>query len=359
MRSRTGLPPCLPRGGLIMSNFALDPTIYSVATNYLELLNRRHLGEAPDFHQSGFETLDKEFPGWLHNGHLIVVAGRPGSGKSVFCQQVAEAVARTKTVLFVSFEMSCSELAERAIARRSGVSLPRLRTAKDLLVDDFTSISNALCDFSRLALRVSDEGQTIDALVDRVLQYPGELSALELPSLGLIVVDYLQLIPSSDRRGGGNRALEVGAVSRSLKRLAQDLKVPVLAAAQINRETENRPDKRPGLGDLRESGSIEQDADLVAFLYRDELYNVNSPDKGMVEFLVRKNRHGASGTVKLAFRGENVSFCDLPLPFALAMKPVVPVAALVVPKPAPTIIPGPNAVLAAQAGMSEAEYANY
>jgi replicative DNA helicase len=151
----------------------------------------------------------------------------------------------------------------------------------------------------------------VDGLSDRLLSYPGELSALDLPQLGMVVVDYLQLIPSSDRRAQSNRALEVGAVSRRLKRLAQELQVPVVAAAQVNRETESRPDKRPHLGDLRESGSIEQDADFVGFVYRDELHNANSTEKGIAEFICRKNRHGSTGTVKLRFDGAKVLFCDL------------------------------------------------
>ncbi|QKE38985.1 replicative DNA helicase [Ferrovum myxofaciens] len=305
-------------------SFVLDPNLFSVSEGYLRLLDRRHNGGAQDFAASGFKTLDRKFPGLLHDGHLIIVGGRPGSGKSIFCQQVAEAVAVDKTVIFATYEMSKLEIAERSIARRSGISLSRLRVADDLKQSDFGAIIDALAGCATF-LRVADDGLSINDLVERAARYPEELAALDLPPLGLVVVDYLQLIPIDDRRGTTNRALAVGEVSRSLKRLAQSLQVPVLAAAQINRETESRPDKRPHLGDLRESGSIEQDADLVVFLYRDELYNENSADRGMAEVLVRKNRHGATGMVKLGFSGERLAFSDLParVPFNIVNRPVI------------------------------------
>jgi replicative DNA helicase len=290
----------------------LDPLLFDVSYNYVQLLDRRFRGSSPDFSTSGFISLDKEFPGFLHNGHLIVIAGRPGSGKSVLCQQLAEFVAQEKTVLFVSYEMSALELSERSVARASGVSLPRLRHARGLDSGDFAAVADALAKIQSFNLRISDECSTIDDLAARLLAYPGELAAFDLPPLGMVVVDYLQLIPSSDRRASLNRSAEVGAVSRRLKRLAQELQVPILSAAQINRETESRPDKRPHLGDLRESGSIEQDSDFVAFVYRDELHDQNSREKGVAEFICRKNRHGSTGAAKLRFSGEKVAFSDIP-----------------------------------------------
>ncbi len=308
----------------MMNATQLDPLLFDVSSSYVQLLDRRFRGAAPDFSSSGFPSLDNEFPGFLHNGHLIIVAGRPGSGKSVLCQQLAEFVAQEKTVLFISYEMSALELSERSVARFSCISLPRLRHARGLNSGDFKAIAEALSKSQNLNLRISDECLTVDDLVSRLLAYPGELAACELPPLGLVVVDYLQLIPSSDRRASPNRALEVGAVSRRLKRLAQELQVPVVAAAQVNRETESRPDKRPNLGDLRESGSIEQDADFVVFVYRDEQHDQGSKEKGIGEIICKKNRHGPTGTVKLRFDGARISFSDMPSPASPTLAPAAP-----------------------------------
>ncbi|ECP2388589.1 AAA family ATPase [Salmonella enterica] len=278
-----------------------------LAADYINALDARYNGEK-NYIPSGFKTLDKRMPGWLHEGHLIIVAGRPAMGKSAFAQQVAEAVAaQQRTAILFTLEMSGYEITERALARRSGVPIPTLKTAASMVDDDWSKISNALAQFSPLPLLVDDASFDVTALVSKTKSAAVGLAQAGLPPLGCVVVDYLQLVGAK----AANRTLEVGQVTSSLKRLAKELAVPVVALSQLNRAVESRSDKRPTLSDLRESGQIEQDADLVLFLYRDEYYDEHSPDKGIAEVIAAKNRHGTTGTTRLAFVSERVMFGDL------------------------------------------------
>lgn len=278
-----------------------------LASDYIDALGARHNGEMRHI-PSGFKTLDKRMPGWLHEGHLIIIAGRPAMGKSAFAQQVAEAVAaQQRTVILFTLEMSGYEITERALARRSSISIPTLKTAEHMTDNDWSRVVDALDRFSRLPLLVDDASFDIAALVSKTKSAADGLEKVGLPPLGCVVVDYLQLVGAK----AANRSLEVGQVTSSLKRLAKELAVPVVALSQLNRGVENRTDKRPSMSDLRDSGQIEQDADLVLFLYRDDYYNNSSSDKGIAEVITAKNRHGTTGTVRLAFVGERVMFGDL------------------------------------------------
>lgn len=281
--------------------------VNGLATEYLDALEARCNG-TKQYLPSGFQSLDRRLPGWLHEGHLIVVAGRPAMGKSAFVQQVAEAVAaQQRTVIFFTLEMSAYELTERALARRAGLSIPALKTAEDLTDDDWRRLTGALTRFSPLPLLIDDASFDIAALLNKTQAAVANLAQAGLPPLGCVVVDYLQLVSAK----AANRSLEIGQITGHLKRLAKQLAVPVIALSQLNRAVEGRPDKRPTLSDLRESGQIEQDADLVLFLYRDEYYDENSPEKGIAEVIAAKNRHGSTGTVKLAFISERVMFGEL------------------------------------------------
>jgi len=276
---------------------------------FLENLDKKIRGLDSSTLSSGFKILDEEFPGWLHSGHLIFVAGRPAMGKSLFGQQIAESVAESgKTVLFVSLEMSILELMERSVSRRSGVSLPKIKIGRGLTADEVHKIHQAAVEASSLSLRVCDSSLAIENLEEVLLKYPGELSATESPPLGLVVVDYAQLLKSIV--GGSNRVIELGNITRILKDLSKKLDIPVLCAAQVNRGVEDRPDKRPLMSDLRDSGNLEQDADFVAFIYRDEYYNSATQDPGTAEIICRKNRHGGTGTASLRFDGHGLSFSD-------------------------------------------------
>lgn len=274
-----------------------------LAQNYLSKLESRFNGE---FHHipSGFDDLDKDLMGWLHEGHLIIIAGRPAMGKSAFAQQIAENVAAGgKTSIFFTLEMSGYELTERAISRRTGIPIPKLKTAQ-IEAGDFEVILSAAAEIHKLPLLVDDAGFELEALINKARLAARSLKDGGLPPLGCIVVDYLQLVVAS----GANRSLEVGAISTALKRLAKELKVPVIALSQLNRSLESRTDKRPVLSDLRESGNIEQDADLVMFVYRDEYYNEQTAEPGVAEIITRKNRHGQTGTTKLTFVADRVLF---------------------------------------------------
>jgi replicative DNA helicase len=278
-----------------------------LAEDYIDQLEAKITGQR-HYTPSGFKQVDKKLGGWMHEGHLVVIAGRPAMGKSAFAQQLVESVAaQGKTAIMYTLEMSGYEITERSVSRRSGVPIPKLKTGEDMIESEKDSIMEALREFRYLPFLVDDASFGIEQLIEKTLAVQNGLAAKGLPPLGVIAVDYLQLVTGS----GSNRTLEIGQVTGGLKRLAKELKVPVLALSQLNRAVENKTDKRPGLSDLRESGNIEQDADMVLFLYRDEYYNENSEDKGIAEIICGKNRHGATGTVKLAFVGERVMFSDL------------------------------------------------
>ena len=229
-----------------------------MASEYLEYLDKKIIGEK-HYSQSGFSAVDKKLGGWLHEGHLIVIAGRPAMGKSAFAQQLAESVAaQGKTAVMFTLEMSSYEITERAVARRSGVPIPDLKTAQELTENQRDDIVEAIREFSTLPMLVDDRCFELQELLDKSKAAAHGLEAKSLPPLGVVVVDYLQLVSSKAQ----NRNLEVAQVTTALKRLSKELAVPVIALSQLNRAVESKQDKRPGLSDLRESGNIEQDADL-------------------------------------------------------------------------------------------------
>lgn len=253
---------------------------------------------------TGFTDLDSMTSG-LQPGDLVIVAGRPSMGKTAFSVNIAEHVALevTKPVAIFSMEMGGSQLAMRMIGSVGRLNQHTLRTGK-LEDDDWSRMTHAL-------------GRLNDAPI--FIDETAALNSLELRSrarrlhrqhggLGLIVIDYIQLMSSTSSKGGENRATEISEISRSLKSLAKELQVPVIALSQLNRSLEQRPNKRPIMSDLRESGAIEQDADLILFIYRDEVYNADSPDKGKAEIIIAKQRNGPIGKVELTFRGEYTRF---------------------------------------------------
>lgn len=279
----------------------------NIAADYISSLDARFDGEK-HYIASCFKSFDKRFPAWLHEGHLIILAARPAMGKSAFAQQIGEHVAaQTKTTLFFTLEMQSYELAERSISQRTGLPVSKLKTAESLTSDDWELIMRGLDEFSNLDLLIDDGSHDINALVNKAKKAAAGLEQSGLPPLGCIVVDYLQMVTAK----AANRTLEVGMVTMALKRLAKELAVPVVALSQLNRNLEARQDKRPMLADLRESGQIEQDADLILFLYRDEIYNPGCGDAGIAEIIAAKNRHGEIGTVRMAFVGDRISFKDL------------------------------------------------
>ena len=254
---------------------------------------------------TGFVDLDEKTAG-LQPGDLVIVAGRPSMGKTAFALNLAEhvGVKSGAPVAIFSMEMGATQLAMRMLGSIARVDQHKMRTGR---LDDQ--------EWSRLS---SAKGVLHEAPI--YIDETGALNSLELRSrarriyrqygkLGLIVVDYLQLMSAASQKQGENRATEISEISRSMKSLAKELKVPVVALSQLNRALETRDQKRPMMSDLRESGAIEQDADMILFIYRDEVYYPEKPDnKGKAEVIIGKQRNGPIGTVHLTFLGEHTRF---------------------------------------------------
>lgn len=249
---------------------------------------------------TGYADLDTRTTG-LHPGNFVVVAGRPGMGKTAFAMGMLAAAGKAGSPAIVfSMEMSREELVERAVAATARVDLHSIRSAR-LDDADWSAIANATGALKAWPLWIDDTPalriSQIRARARRQKQRHG---------LSLVVVDYMSLA----RGEGENRNNQIGDVSQGLKALAKELGVPVVALAQLNRGVESRPNKRPTLQDLRESGQIEQDADLVVFLYRDEVYNDDTPDKGIAEIIIGKHRNGETGRFPMVFRAETAQYLD-------------------------------------------------
>ena len=252
---------------------------------------------------SGLRDLDTKING-LNKSDLLLVAARPAMGKSAFALNIAVNVAKKykKTVAVFNLEMSREQLAMRLLANESFVELQKLATGK-LSEEEWTKLCMASAALSQTDIRIDDNPSVTVADISAKCR--------RLDNLGLVVIDYLQLMQGSGfGKASDNRVTVVGDISRSLKIMAKELNIPVICLSQLSRAVESRTDKRPILSDLRESGAIEQDADSVMFLYRDEYYNENSEDKGVAECIVAKNRHGETGTVKLQWFGPYQTFSD-------------------------------------------------
>ncbi len=253
---------------------------------------------------TGLRDLDMKING-LNNSDLVLVAARPAMGKSAFALNLAMNVAKKyrKTVAVFNLEMSREQLALRLLASEAFIDMQKLATGK-LSEEEWTKLCMASAALSQSDIRIDDNPTVTVADINAKCR--------RLDNLGLIVIDYLQLMNGSGygKGGGENRVTVVGEISRALKIMAKELNVPVICLSQLSRAVEGRTDKRPILSDLRESGAIEQDADSVMFLYRDEYYNENTEDKGLAECIVAKNRHGETGTVKLQWFGQYQTFTD-------------------------------------------------
>lgn len=253
---------------------------------------------------TGFTDFDEMTAG-LQPSDLIVLAARPAMGKTTLALNMAEyaALKSKKAVVIFSMEMSASQLAFRLISSIGRINAGRLKTGQ-LEDEDWSRVTMAMKMLSESKIFIDDEPALSPAkLLSKARRLKRE------HDLGLVVVDYLQLmqVPGNSE----NRATEISEISRSLKALAKELNLPVIALSQLNRGLESRTDKRPVMSDLRESGAIEQDADIILFIYRDDYYNKDSNDKGLAEVLISKHRNGATGTVKLKFFGEYTRFDNL------------------------------------------------
>ena len=267
-----------------------------------ELYNRKeHVTGVP----TGFLDLDYKTAG-LHGSELILVAARPAMGKSAFALNIAtNAAVRAKTpVAIFSLEMSKEQMANRILCSEALVDSNKVRTGK-VEDDDWTKLAEASGILSEAEIFIDDTPGI------SIMEIRAKCRKMKLEkNIGLVIIDYLQLVQGSSKRAA-SREQEIAEISRSLKILAKEINVPVIALSQLSRAPEQRPDHRPMLSDLRESGSIEQDADIVMFLYRDDYYNQDSEKKNVAEVILAKHRAGSSGTVELAWLGNYTKFANL------------------------------------------------
>ncbi|HEU5308552.1 MAG TPA: replicative DNA helicase [Acidimicrobiia bacterium] len=257
---------------------------------------------------TGFDEIDKKLHG-LQRSNLVILAARPGMGKTSLALGLAKnvAIGTGKPVVFFSMEMGALELTKRLLSMEAGVDATKLWTA-NLSEPDWGKISHAVGRLAEAQLHIDDNPHCT------VMEMRAKARRLRARhgDLGLVIVDYIQLMtPSSSGRRPENRQVEVSEISRGLKILARELECPVIALSQLNRQLEYRQDKRPMLADLRESGGLEQDADVVAFIYRDEVYNPESDDRALAEIIIAKHRNGPTGTARLVFRPERAEFVNM------------------------------------------------
>jgi len=257
---------------------------------------------------SGFFDLDQKTAG-MHPGDLMIIAGRPSMGKTSLALNIAEfvAIAERLPVAIFSMEMGAEQLAMRVLCSVGRLDAQRVRTGR-LTEDDWGRLTQAMTQTKEASIHI-DETPALNPLE---LRSRARRLSRQYGKLGLIVVDYLQLMSASS--SGENRTTEISEITRSLKGLAKELGCPVLALSQLNRTVEHRTDKRPVMSDLRESGAIEQDADLILFIYRDEVYRPDTPDKGVAEIIIAKQRNGPIGTVRLTFLGQFTKFENFAAP---------------------------------------------
>jgi replicative DNA helicase len=253
---------------------------------------------------TGLRDLDSKING-LNKSDLVLIAARPAMGKTSFALNIGLNVAKKydRTVAFFSLEMSREQLAMRLLSGESFVDSQKMATGK-LAEDEWEKLGMASVALSQTDIRVDDNPSITVAEMNAKLR--------RVDNLGLVIIDYLQLMTGSgySKGGGENRVQVVSEISRALKIMAKELNVPVVCLSQLSRGPEGRTDKRPMLSDLRESGAIEQDADVVLFLYRDDYYNPDSEEKNVAECIVSKNRHGEVGTVKLQWLPQYTTFAD-------------------------------------------------
>jgi replicative DNA helicase len=254
---------------------------------------------------TGFVDLDNLTTG-LHGGELVIIAGRPSMGKTALAMNIAEscAVDQNKAVAIFSMEMGSEQIVTRLLGSVAKVDQQKMRTGK-MDDDDWAKIANGLGRLNEAPLFI-DEGSALNSyeLRARARRLDRSIEG----GLGLIVVDYIQLMSPLGGPQGENRATEISEISRSLKSLAKELNIPVVALSQLNRNVDSRPDKIPQMSDLRESGAIEQDADVIMFIYRQVVYSKDPADEGIAEIIVAKQRNGPIGDVKLTFVGEYTRF---------------------------------------------------
>jgi len=258
--------------------------------------------------RTGFYDLDRMTAG-LQRGDLIILAARPSMGKTAFAINIGEAVAINEglPVIIYSMEMGAAQLALRMVGSIGRIDQSNLRTGR-LKDDEWGRLAEAVDKLGNAPIYIDESPGLSPSEVRARARRQARISG----QIGLIIIDYLQLMSGNGGGSEENRATVVGEISRGLKALAKELRCPVIALSQLNRSVETRPDKRPMMSDLRESGAIEQDADIIMFIYRDEYYTKDEcKEPGVAEIIIAKQRNGPVGTVKLAFARQNTKFENL------------------------------------------------
>ena len=293
-----GLTQKRPQQGLV-------PISDTLIQAFKEIENRQQDTALPGL-PSSFYDLDA-MTGGFQRSDLIIIAGRPSMGKTSFAVGMARNIAENLPVAIFSLEMSKEQLGLRLLASEAGIESNYLRTGR-ISQNQWGALSHALGTLSELPIYIDDTAnQTVMQMRSQVRRLLAEKGG----ELGLVLIDYLQLMEGS---GSENRVQELSRITRSLKGLARELNVPVIALSQLSRGVEARTNKRPMMSDLRESGAIEQDSDLIIMLYRDEYYNENTPDRGIAEIIITKHRNGPTGVVKLLFDPQFTRFRNLASP---------------------------------------------
>jgi replicative DNA helicase len=253
---------------------------------------------------TGFRAMDHVLSG-LHPSDLVIIAARPSMGKTALALNIAQNIAKKgKVVGIMSLEMSKEQLVERMFCSLLSVDSWKMRTGQ-LTDDDFGKIGSVMDEMNSMKIFIDDSiGNTISEVKSKARRLKIE------NGLDVLMIDYLQLM-SGSTSSYGNRVQEISEISRALKALARDLRIPIVALSQLSRAVEMRPNKQPQLSDLRESGAIEQDADVVLMLYREDYYEEDSDRKGITDLFIRKHRNGPIGHIELAFKKEQMKFLDI------------------------------------------------
>lgn len=289
-------------------------TVGSLMEDFFINLQAASKGEVMPFSPTGFDALDNRSP--IQNGDLVVVGARPSMGKTTFAQTILQSMVQNgfykdsqgthkrKAGVFFSVEMTDESVMQRFMSSMSSVELSKVRSGMGMDVDDWANLNNTVRDYSKdYPLFIESESlmtyHQMRTTLNKIRNSYGEI--------GVIMVDYLQIMGGID---GKDRVNALGEVTRHLKAFGKEFNCPVILLSQLNRSLENRPNKRPIMSDLRESGAIEQEADVIMFLYRDEVYNEKSQDRGLAEIIIAKNRQGQVGTVRLGFEGRYSRFTN-------------------------------------------------
>lgn len=294
----------------VSQNFVKDRFVHikDVLNQTYEKISDLHDPEASEKYRgvpTGFKALDNILSG-LQPADLVILAARPAMGKTAFALNIAQNVAkRGLSIGLISLEMSKEQLVERMFCSLLGVDSWKMRTGK-LTENDFAKIGNVMDDLNSMHIFIDDSiGNSISELKAKARRLKME------HGLDLLVIDYLQLMSSGSGSFQQNRVQEISEISRSLKALARDLSIPIIALSQLSRAVELRPNKTPQLSDLRESGAIEQDADVVLMMYREDYYEEDTDRKGITDLFIRKHRNGPVGHVELAFKKAQLKFLDI------------------------------------------------